>query len=105
MCYRKENISRFKILDLNIDLDTSLNKKREDLQRKREEKGCCEHCGSKENVSWIFSRTQYVWHNSVFDPYWELENPNRKLFLCENCAAEYNDYYDEMWQDYYGGCL
>jgi hypothetical protein len=25
--------------------------------------------------------------------------------LCDDCAEEYRDYWDEMWREYYGGLL
>ncbi len=42
----------------------------------------------------IACRTQYANSESNVAP-----------VLCDGCAKEYNDYWDEMWGEYYSGCL
>ena len=37
--------------------------------------------------------TQYHWDGKGDDP-------NHPVLLCEDCAKEYHDYWQEMWDDY-----
>ena len=30
-----------------------------------------------------------------------LEDPNRKLFLCEECDQEYYELWNNQWEEYY----
>lgn len=30
---------------------------------------------------------------------------DRKWILCVHCSAEHNEHWDDMWQEYYSGCL
>lgn len=55
-------------------------------------------CGATGNMSWRPAVTAYHWDGKGKDP-------NRDLYLCDNCAEDYYDYYDGLWQDYYGGIL
>jgi len=56
-------------------------------------------CNNKDDLDWYSARTFYSW-NKDKNP---LEDPNRDLFLCPLCAKEYNEYWDEMWKEYYEG--
>ena len=58
-------------------------------------------CGNRKDVKWTPSRTFYPW-NIDKEP---LENPNRNIFLCGECEIGYNEYWDEMWNEYYAGRL
>ena len=55
----------------------------------------CEQCGSMAGCFQEPSRTMYHWSG-------EGEDPNRDRRLCRACAAEHHDYWDGMWDDYYG---
>jgi len=70
-----------------------------------EEAGCCEGhegpCECKDELSWIYPRTFYQWDKDE-DPY---DDPNRKIYLCRNCGEAMEAYWENMWRDYYGGCL
>jgi hypothetical protein len=55
----------------------------------------------KNNVSWIPSMSHYYWDIDKFP----LEDPNRDLFLCENCAKLFNEHWQEKWEEYYNGCM
>jgi hypothetical protein len=79
---------RFEIMDLWTD------EEREAPQIAREEKGCCEYCGSTEKVAWRGSMTRYQW-----DQLKTLESPNRKMFLCEKCEDEYVEHWRDMWSN------
>lgn len=52
--------------------------------------GPCE----RRDVSEVICRTQYCEAAMNINP-----------ILCPDCAKEYNEYWDEMWADYYSGCL
>jgi len=62
----------------------------------------CEHCGRwetalKSTVRMENSRTCYN-----YDGKWESkDNPNRPQLLCCCCADNHQEYWDEMWTDYY----
>jgi hypothetical protein len=72
---------------------------------KIEKSGYCEgvshKCDNRDGVEWVDGRTFYQW-NIDEDP---DEDPNRDRFLCPGCAKEWNDYWDEMWNEYYYGRL
>lgn len=61
----------------------------------------CEYCGHAEDVRPEDSRTFY--HDPVTrysrlleeDPL-DPEDPNRAIWLCRECAAQYHEYWDEM---------
>jgi hypothetical protein len=55
--------------------------------------GMFEECGMRPARE-ISCRTQYANSESNVSP-----------VLCEDCAKAYNDYWDEMWNEYYSGCL
>lgn len=52
---------------------------------------CCERCGAYPAERQP-CRTCYSDHKENIAP-----------MLCPACAEEYNDYWDEMWADYYSG--
>ena len=85
-----EDVSRFEIMDFWTD------EEREKIQLDREKEGCCELCGSTDDVHWVPSMTRYHW-----DMYKELEDPNRDLFYCEVCEEYHMEYWDNMWEEYY----
>jgi len=64
----------------------------------------CEHCGAVRGVELESSRTMYHWEN-----YHGREDtpadPNRRVRLCRDCAAEHHQHWDSMWDDYYSGLL
>lgn len=61
--------------------------------------GTCEGlCTRTCLVQWRPAQTCYPWDG-------EGENPNRSLCLCDECWAEYKEYWDDMWADYYAGRL
>ena len=73
-------------------MDVGQEELREKLQADREAKGCCEYCSAIEQVEWRGAATAYPW-----DQIKVLEDQNRKLFLCEECADEYYYHWQEMW--------
>lgn len=87
---KNDIINRFLLMDLGE------KERREKLQEEREKKGTCEFCCSKKNVKWRHSATAYHWDKSR-----DLEDPNRKLFMCDECAKDYNAHWDDRWNDYY----
>jgi hypothetical protein len=52
----------------------------------------CEYCGV-DNAQSISAMTAYYWAG-------EGENPNRDLVLCNNCAQNYQEYWQDMWDEY-----
>lgn len=44
------------------------------------------------------SMTAYHWNG-------EGENPNADVPLCDVCAEEHREYWRDMWDSYYAGCL
>lgn len=58
--------------------------------------GTCEYCGESRHVKPESSRTMYHWDG-------EGENPNRDRILCEGCAVDHHEHWDEMWDSYYSG--
>jgi hypothetical protein len=103
-------LSRF---DLLIFEDAREQKERREKQQKEREKrlkeieelGSCEgfegKCENKQDIEWTPARTFYSW-NVDEEP---LEDPNRDIFLCDNCYKGYNDYWDETWKEYNAGRL
>lgn len=55
--------------------------------------GPCDQIGQQRGP-----RTAYHWNGKG-------EDPNQSPILCDECADEYHDYWDEMWDDYYAGIL
>lgn len=49
-------------------------------------------------VSLRGARTQYHFEGVIDSP----EDPNRHFAACEEHSAAYDEYWDEMWADYYG---
>ena len=78
---------------------------REHLLKEIEKKGECEgvmrECHSKNGVKWIGSPTFYPWNVDERPD----RDPNSPVFLCEDCAKMWDDYWDEMWTSYYGSVL
>jgi hypothetical protein len=64
----------------------------------------CAACESPDGVQMESSRTCYeppkktIWHH-VKDV--EPEDPNADIPLCGACATKHEEYWDEMWHDYY----
>jgi hypothetical protein len=82
------------------------------LQNDKIPESLCRYCGAS-NAKRVSCRTQYA-EPSV--TYWDLlqaqdggltpkrdvhEDPNPDPVLCERCAEDYTQYWDEMWQQYY----
>jgi hypothetical protein len=61
----------------------------------------CMSCGSTEDVELENSRTCYHFEGNIHS----LDNPNRPIPLCRECAKEHHEYWDGMWADYYRGRL
>ena len=59
----------------------------------------CERCGTCSGVELESSRTMYHWDKD------EKEDPNAPCPLCRRCAADHHEYWDSMWNDYYGGLM
>lgn len=55
---------------------------------------CQGQCECRCKVRWRSAMTAYHWEG-------EGEDPNHPVLLCEDCAEEYHDYWNEMWADYY----
>ncbi len=68
----------------------------------------CDNCGSRESIEMTPSHTAYEEPvPNRFDRALE-ERPlsrNRPTPLCPGCAKDHNEYWDEMWKDYYGSRL
>ncbi len=58
-----------------------------------ENKPKCQRCMKEKNVITYHQRTMY-----------EKEEDNW-VTLCESCKEENDEYWDEMWKEYYRGCL
>lgn len=58
----------------------------------------CESCGTDEGIELERSRTAYA-------PTEENPEPNQPMHLCRSCAADYHDYWDDMWAEYNSGRL
>jgi len=54
---------------------------------------CQGPCECRCKVQWRSAMTQYHWDGKGDDP-------NHPVLLCEDCAKEYHDYWQEMWDDY-----
>jgi len=72
-----------------------------------EKKGICEYkeyynCENNK-PRWITAATRY--HFDIYDFLKWKENPNRDLFLCQECEEEYYAHWEEMWTEYYAGCM
>jgi len=52
-------------------------------------------------LSWATPRNAYKWDVDK-DP---IRDPNGDMFLCESCAGWMKEYWDEMWGEYYSGCM
>lgn len=57
------------------------------------EKIKCERCGKSNNVVTYYQRTFYE------------KKEDNIVTLCERCREENDAYWDEMWNEYYSGCL
>ena len=59
----------------------------------------CEKCGHEgKDVVDTPSQTRYLWDST-------MENPNRDLVLCLECAEEYTRNMDAQWAEYYSSIL
>ena len=105
--YNNKINNRFEILLLETAEEYKERKEKERLKyvlmmKNIETLGVCEGmggpCPEKKGVEWVPAKTRYEWDG-------EGENPNRESFLCPNCAEIYNEYWDELWTDYYRGLL
>ena len=58
--------------------------------------GGCEQCQCPTAHFWT-GRTMY----DISQTDLETEgDPNGPVYLCQQCAQEFNDYWDEMWNEY-----
>ena len=64
------------------------------------EKGGCQRCGSTVNVTRRAQRTMYPYNGETGSP----DDPNY-VTLCPPCHEENDAYWDERWEEYYGGLL
>lgn len=103
-------MDRFDLLQFEDAEEMFVRRAKEADNRKKkldeiEKSGYCEgvshQCNNKESIKWISSRTYYEWDVDEQPG----EDPNRPRFLCPSCAKEWNDYWDEMWNEYYAGRL
>ena len=103
-------MSRFDLLQFEDAQQMFERRVKEAKNRKKklakiEELGYCEgfggRCDCKDELWWYTPRTFYPW-NIDEEP---DKDPNRKLFLCRNCGEACEAYWDQMWGDYYSGCL
>jgi len=78
---------------------------RVDILKKIEGRGRCEGvqgpCEATSGLSWATPRNAYKWDVDK-DP---IRDPNGDMFLCESCAGWMKEYWDEMWGEYYSGCM
>jgi len=58
----------------------------------------CERCDHKKDVIMCSAMTCYHWDGKG-------EDPNRDFALCEGCAEEHYEYWDDMWREYYSGLI
>ena len=79
--YANHNIS-----DMKVACDVMLSN--EDLKYK------CEYCGKEDGVEMYCSHTMYSWDGNGKDP-------NRSLVLCKECGGFHEEYWADMWADYY----
>ncbi|UTC29918.1 hypothetical protein BAJUN_03160 [Bajunvirus bajun] len=61
--------------------------------------GGCENCGSFYGVHQPGSMTCYVWDPKSGEP-----DPN-KVWLCTDCAEDYEEYWSDRWAEYNSGRL
>lgn len=68
----------------------------------------CEQCEATAGVEYEGSRTAYAvpsvnaWQRLLLDDEGltrELPDPNTGMWLCRDCAKDYQDYWDEMWEN------
>lgn len=85
---------RFKLLKLRQRLKDRVRRLTMDVRAMFHH---CEHCGDAP-ATFESGRTCYHWDGKGRDP-------NGRVWLCEGCAKEYHDYWDERWSDYYSGLL
>jgi len=93
--------NRFEILDLYSSRREKEKKEREKKLEEIENEGVCEFCQGREsnyknNPEWVGSMTAYHWDMDK-EP---LNDPNRKNFLCSDCAEENHLYWQERWDEY-----
>lgn len=60
----------------------------------------CQSCDTPLNVSRRRQNTQYVFEGEEGSS----EDPNY-VTLCNDCHVINDDYWEDMWQEYYRGCL
>jgi hypothetical protein len=58
----------------------------------------CLCCGSNSNVVLVSSRTAYYWDGIG-------EDPNADIPLCKYCSVEHDEYWNDMWNQYYFNLL
>ena len=58
----------------------------------------CDRCGATENIEVVGAMTAYDSPDGKPDP-------NHPIPYCPDCTEEYVDFWDEMWAEYYSGCL
>ena len=58
----------------------------------------CECCGTMRKLEWCNSCTMYHWDGKG-------EDPNRDRLYCPQCAESHFEYWADMWNDYYSGCM
>jgi hypothetical protein len=56
--------------------------------------GGCSNCGSFHRLDWQPSMTAYA--SKPGEP-----DPNAPVWLCEDCAADYEDHWTAMWDEYH----
>ncbi len=61
----------------------------------------CDRCLSTQGVAMEGSRTMYHFEGEIGSP----DDPNRPVPLCRDCAREHHEFWDEMWNGYYGGLI
>ena len=60
----------------------------------------CQRCGSTAGVVRYHQRTSYIYEGEPGD----VDDPNM-VSLCPPCAIENDEYWDDMWEEYYRACL
>ena len=58
--------------------------------------GGCSNCGSFWRLDWQPSMTAYP--SKPGEP-----DPNAPVWLCEPCSEDYEEYWENMWAEYYSG--